>query len=1115
MNSIILALITLPLSATPPTVGVIADDLVDYSQWAAPHKALWLGPEVVAILAKNGVTPTLLGKDDMTLEGFTRFDAVLVATDHTYPEHGRWGGSVAKALVEYVRRGGVYVMPIGISHWTSKDLDSGKLDNGHFDDFFGFHGATPAGGRGPLGLTRQGRELGLQPPASVNAKPARILTFPRAAVLVWSADYLPALSAVPFDKGWLIHWGAGPEGGMDRSVRDWLISAYARCIVAARANRFEPKDRATMMRDEGIAGKSLDDLDRESFKPGPAPLASEPIVAALLPDDTPAVDVPSRTTSLDGRWQMIGLPVGTGDSRRLLAGDGWGQAIRADIPCSVQTALFKSNTLPDPVVGLNDVTYRATIAANEWWFRKTFAWNGPGDAVGQRLEFEGVDYSATFWLNGVCLGEHEGPFGGPSYDVTALLRPANELVVRLDPLPPDWKLVFKTNCVYGWHYVNCPGIGIWRPVRIESLPRVQITELFVAATDAAAGTVDLYAAMDGPAAGFSGTLQVRVAPANFEGPAHRFTLPIEYRTGRTDVHVRFQVPDPHLWWPVDLGRPDLYRLDATFASDNEPAARTARSTRFGIRTIRMAPLPGGPLPDRYNWTFVINGRPTFLKGCNWCTLDVFLQLTPDRYRRFLTLARDEHIQIMRSWGGGLLETDTFYDLCDELGIMVMQEFPLTWQEFDKLRPAVADETARLNVLRIRNHPSLAMWCGGNEHHGTGWLIELLGRRCLELDGTRPYHRTDPYGGSVHNYDVYWGRQPFEANIRFVPMENGPAVIGETGLASACAVESTLKFLPKEERNIWPPPPAGSFVHHTPTFTPENLDYLNRHARELDRCADLAGFTRGTQLAQALGLRLVLDRMRSRWPESTAMMFYKLTDVFPGCSWSTVDYYGVPKLAHWFVRDAFAPLQVCALFDSLDVEPGKELVLEPVVLDDLESLPDGATVTVRVLDALLREVARQAVAVPAGKQRVHRLGLVRLSVPAQGIAPLFAVLQVRAGDRPDTPCLDQTCYWFNFRSTPGCLFDLPATTLKAVRWVEAGRSSLVITNTGQLPAVNVQIEDPESSDSLRLEDGCFWLDPGESRKLAVEVMPNVSGEVHKPRVLTVQAWNSPPQRLNWQ
>ena len=186
-----------PSMAITPTVGVIADDLADYSQWISAHKDLWTGSQVVQILNAHGVQARLMHKDELTPEGLSRFEAVLVATDHTYPERGPWGGPVAKALVEYVRRGGVYAMPIGIPHWSSKDLDTGKLYTGHFEDIFGFKGATASPGRGPLMLTRQGSELGLSDPGPLNARPVRTMDYPERAVLVWSADYVPCLSAVP------------------------------------------------------------------------------------------------------------------------------------------------------------------------------------------------------------------------------------------------------------------------------------------------------------------------------------------------------------------------------------------------------------------------------------------------------------------------------------------------------------------------------------------------------------------------------------------------------------------------------------------------------------------------------------------------------------------------------------------------------------------------------------------------------------------------------------------------------------------------------------------------------------------------------------------------------
>lgn len=1096
MSALVAVSLVIQAASSGPSIGVIADGLVDYSQWAKPYAPVWAGPEILRILESSGSTPVLLTKDDLTLESFRRFDALFVASDNMYPERGPWGGPVAKALKQYVDEGGVYCMSLGMSHWASLDVETGKPDQGHPDDFFGLHGNSVTG-KGPFRLTKQGASIGLTEPAGVNARAARSLNFLNSAVLVWDRAYVPILSAAPYGKGWLVHWGAGPEGGMDASVRDYLLPSLVAVIRAAHTGTLRAMGIQELMAEEGLAGKSLDDVDREVFKPGIAPLDAPETRVRLTPFASGAPHVP-RARTLDGAWQMLGLPIGQGDERVLTNGNEWENAVAADIPCSVQTALFKAGVIPDPVVGFNDRIARREVAEKEWWFRREFDWT-PGDRA--RLIFDGVDYTATFWLNGVRLGSHEGPSGGPEFDVSGLVRERNTLVVRVDPLPPDWKLVFKFNCVYGWHYVNCPPIGIWQSVHIKRVPEVEIAELFVAAKDVTKGTLDAHAVLRGPQEGIEGVLCGVIRPVNFEGEAYQFQTPVKSGLAETPMHLQFQVPNPRLWWPVDLGEPNLYELHIAFETNGAPV--DARAARFGFRTIEMRPAPDGARPDRYKWTFVVNGRPTFLKGCNWATMDAFLRLDESRYRRFLAMAKDEHIQIMRSWGGGLIETDLFYDLCDEFGIMVWQEFPLTWQNVDVIPLSVADEIAVRSIKRIRNHPSLVMWCGGNEHSGEGALIELLGRRCLELDGTRPYHRSDPFGGSVHNYDVYWGKGPYEKNIALTPLQGGAPVIGETGLASACAVESTLKFLPDDERAAWPPKDGSAFIHHTPTFTPENMEFLNRHAKELDPCADLAGFTRATQLAQATGLRLVLERTRAAWPNSTAMVFYKLTDVFPGCSWSTVDYFGVPKIAHYVVQDCYAPLRVCVLYDSLDIEPGNVFSPAVRIVDDTERLTGPARVRLRLFDGRLQTVSEQTLEPMVSRGLVHDLGTVPLEVPATAEGPFLLVADLIAGELND-----RAFHWFNFRESPGCLFRLPETTVG----VRRDDNALVIANTGSLPAIAVYFECPEASDSLRYEDAYFWLDAGETRRIAFSQQENISGSTPTIPEIAVRAWNSAGQSL---
>ncbi|GBC96140.1 Exo-beta-D-glucosaminidase [bacterium HR16] len=1087
-------LIAMALVQPALKVGIIADELVDYSTWAKPYASEWTGEKIAHILREEGFDAHLLTREQLNTASLQQFDAILIATDHTYPEYGTWGGAVAKSLVEYVRRGGIYVMPIGVPHYIAKDVDTGKLDANHWEDFFGLR-ATVVHGTRPLQLTRHGRELGLPDPHGVPAQPVRALQYERGAVLVWSANYAPCMVAIPCGKGWLIHWGGGEN--MDTTVRDYWIHAASRAVRAAKAGQLKAMTRAELLRKEGLEGKSLDDIDRELFAPAPSPLSGSPVHVRLVPGAERALQSPRKVLSLDGRWEMLGVDKGRGDERSLLSGRGWQGSIPAEIPCSVQTALFKAGKIPDPAVGFNDVIARREVSEKEWWFRKQFEWR-PGQPT--RLVFDGVDYSATFYLNGVRLGEHEGPFGGPEFDITGIVREYNTLIVRVDPIPPDWRLVFKTNCVYGWHYVNCPPIGIWRSVRVEQIPPAEIEDLFLATADATRGIVSLYTKIRAQQGFCEGVLRWDIYPANFEGEGYHCEIPVGPSADAITAHWQFQIPNVRQWWPNGLGEPYLYWCEARFIMNGQVV--DTRRTRFGVRTIEMRPLPDGAQPHLYNWTFVVNGRPTFVKGTNWATVDTFLRLEEHRYRRFLTLAKDAHIQILRSWGGGLVETDTFYDLCDELGIMVWQEFPLTWQNFDAIRLAVADEIAVRSVKRLRNHPSLVLWCGGNEHSGEGWLIELLGRRCMELDGTRPFHRTDPYGGSIHNYDVYWGLQPLERNLNLVA-----PFIGEFGLASPCAVESTLKYLPESERDKWPPADDSAFIHHTPTFTPQNMVHLNRYAKEFDLCNNLQSFTRGSQMAQATGLRVVLERMRTRWNQSTGVIYYKLTDVYPGVSWSTIDWYGVPKIAYYFVQRAFAPLQVVALFDGFDVESGKALQLQVYLLDDREEWKEKAQVRVRLFNARLREVAQKALDVQAAPARVRLLGEVKLDVPAGDAWPLLVLVELVHNNT----VVAHNFYWFNFRREPGCLFALPRTTLSVRRDGE----HLVVENTGKLPAVGVHFHAPTCSDSLHPSESYFWLHPGERHRIRIAFTPNTEGKVPSDKRFGVGAWNADYVSVKWE
>ncbi len=868
----------------------------------------------------------------------------------------------------------------------------------------------------------------------------------------------------------------------------WTILVISACPPAS-----DGADAASPSTVPASIIRSLDEIDRESYKPGPSPWDSpfETVSLREGPADHPQGP---RDLTLDGTWQMAE----EGDGAARTAGE-WKDAIPAKVPGSVHAAMFAAGRMPDPRVGRNDAFAREK-SFKTWWFRHEFA--ATVDLVSPRLVFDGVAIRCTVWMNGKRLGEHEGMFGGPSFDVADTIKDRNVLIVKIDPAPYEkgtdfpngffngmnvgWTRTVVFNNVYGWHYCNIPALGIWRSVRIEGSPAVRVEHPFVATRDAQNGEIGLALTLRGRKKPWSGTLLGTIKPDNFDGTPFRFEHAVRCDGGAKSLHVGFSIPEPRPWWPNDLGEQNLYRLTLSFVPDGGGPPDT-RTTTFGIRTVEMAPLPGGPYPDKYNWIFVINRRPIFVKGAGWCTMDPLMDFSRGRIDRLVTLAKDQHVQMFRCWGSGMPETDDFYDACDRAGILVLQEWPTAWNSHERQPYDVLEETVRLNTLRLRNHPSLVMWGGGNESDRPfGKAIDMMGRYAIELDGTRTFHRGEGWGGSVHNYACWWGREPLSHNLTITA-----DFFGEFGLASVPVLESVRRYLPEAERDAWPPPKDGSFAYHTPVFnTMQDMDRLRQYAGGFTAGRTMAEFITGSQLAQAVGVRHTLERARTRWPECAGSLYYKMNDNYPGASWACVDWYGAPKIGHYWFQDAFAPLHACVLLDDLNYI-GRSASLPVFLLDDADVLRDAAwAVTVRAFDNRLREIHRGTYNGRGAIDRVRQVGKFSLTSEQTDAMPLFVVVDLQRDSRP----VGRTFYFLNYEPMPDSLFQLPAT--KASLRADNGR--LIIRNEGDLPAVAVNVSRPGHADTFRIEDNYFWLDAGESRTLAASETEGT----------TVDCWNGP-------
>lgn len=836
----------------------------------------------------------------------------------------------------------------------------------------------------------------------------------------------------------------------------------------------------------GQQNKSLDEIDNESFKATFTPFDKKSVSVQLNEFSIEHASAP-KDIVLDGEWQLI---EGIENSDPL--NEIWANPIEALVPGSVHSALWQAGIIPDPYFGRND-SIAEKYSYKTWYYKKEFVVDG--NLNKPKLVFNGIANKCSVWLNGVKLGDHEGMFGGPSFDVSQIISNVNVLIVKIDPIPEifrdnnrnqpneSWNTTVVFNNVYGWHYSKIPSLGIWRTVKIQNQASVEIENPFITTVNTR-GLMNLNVVLKAVSGKINGQLMVSVLPDNFKGSEQSFGYHMASEKTVDTFNFAFTVQDPRLWWPNDMGEQNLYRLKISFVP-NSNVTPDYFETTFGIRTIKMEPLPGGPYPDKYNWTFVINDKPSFIKGNGWCTMDPLLDFSHERYDRLLSLAKLQHIQMMRAWGSGMPETDDFYDLCNRYGIMVIQEWPTAWNSHVTQPYDVLQETIELNTIRIRNHPSLVMYGAGNESDKPfGDAIDMFGRLSIELDGTRPFHRGEPWGGSDHNYMCWWVDAHLDYNLNMTS-----SFWGEFGLPSFPVKESILRYMPENELTQWPPDSSKSFVHHTPCFgTARDMEKFTQYSGYLMPNDNMGNFVIGSQLAQVVGVRHTLERSRTRWPECTGALYYKMNDNYPAASWACVDWYGAPKPIHYFAQDAFAPLASVILFENTDMYE-KEVTLPVFLLDDnLELKRKSWELNIRAFDQNLVKIFNQEFNGIRNQNTVHKPGEIKLSAEQMKTSPIFFVSEVLIENK----LAFRTFYFMNFEKHKGNIFNLPKTTLSLV--VEGNNA--IVKNTGAFPAVGVNMNSQGNADKFTASDNFFWLEAGETTEVHVNIIQN----------LTIDAWN---------
>ncbi|CAG0981837.1 partial beta-mannosidase, partial [Anaerolineae bacterium] len=450
---------------------------------------------------------------------------------------------------------------------------------------------------------------------------------------------------------------------------------------------------------------------------------------------------------------------------------------------------------------------------------------------------------------------------------------------------------------------------------------------------------------------------------NFQCDAQTFAFDLRLGRGKQTYPVAFAFSNVRVWNPWDRGDPNLYEIEISISSPSSHETLDSLSTTFGIRSFELARTAASREPCM----LIVNGTHEFVRGANWVPLDAIpARLTRDDYATRLEQAREANINFLRVWGGGLREKRAFYDLCDELGILVWQEFPFAGAILDRFPtdPAFLDharDECSAIVCALRNHPSLVVWCGGNEFSVSGnrRIVKTLQTIVEREDGTRPFKPASPFRDESHNWRV-WHRF---ANLRDYKRDETP-FLSEFGLQAVPNRESLEKFLPQDALNT---PNALWEYHHA------QVKKLARYAttviasREAAKQspirqseiassqskAPLAGnpllamtptFIDATQRAQAIGLQIAIEHIRRRKGKTSGVAIWQFNDCAPAISWSIVDYYGTPKRAYEELKRLYSPVLASFDYKLVQHRAGDVVYGDLWLINDLRSSFQNAQLT---------------------------------------------------------------------------------------------------------------------------------------------------------------------------
>ncbi|MHB9031890.1 MAG: glycoside hydrolase family 2 protein [Anaerolineae bacterium] len=658
-----------------------------------------------------------------------------------------------------------------------------------------------------------------------------------------------------------------------------------------------------------------------------------------------------RLLSLDGAWKLAlsyEEPEVLYSTWKELAEAGM-ETIPASVPGNLELDLQAAGKLPEPFFGMN-MTLLEPLEHAHVWYGRTFT--APDDlGADPRIVFKGLDCLADIFINGELLGSADNMLIEQEVNPLAFLKPGeeNEILVHIRPALEEARAfdypaglhgmtngfeslyIRKAPHMYGWDIMpRALSAGLWRSVSLVSYPVEYIEQVFLETQSLAAdhSAAEMMLHFQAHITGASGDLY----ELRLEGTCGDSSFNLRRRILFGAGNTRFHIDRPALWWPKGRGAQALYACKLALLRNGEELDVVTFST--GIRTAELERTSITDEQGSGEFCFRINGEKVFVHGSNWVPVDAFHSRDKGRIPQIIAMAEELYINMFRCWGGNVYEDDLFYELCDQKGIMVWQDFAMACAVYpqDANFCAKLEEEARAVVRRLRMHPALTLWAGDNECDAAySWAgrkrdpnnnvltREVLPSVLRDEDPTRPYIPSSPYvdevafkAGEVYLPEQHlWGpRDYFKSSYYKTALCHFASEIGYHGCPAPVSIK---KFISPDK--VWPYSDNEEWQLHSTSPVPGmhlfdgRVQLMEKQVRELFGAVpdNLPAYALASQISQAEAKKFFVELFRTMKWRRTGILWWNLMDGWPQFSDAIVDYYFNKKLAFSYLKRSQLPL----------------------------------------------------------------------------------------------------------------------------------------------------------------------------------------------------------------